>query len=41
MPSFNLAIYLFNWDSRNNTRQGYPRMALLVLVPFVVGIFLV
>jgi ABC-2 type transport system permease protein len=38
--AFSLAIYLFNWDSRNNVRRGHPLMALLVLVPFVAGIFL-
>lgn len=38
--AFGLAIYLFNWDSRNQTRRGHPSMALLVLVPYVVGILL-
>ncbi|MBI5291285.1 MAG: ABC transporter permease [Chloroflexi bacterium] len=38
--AFGLAIYLFNWDSRNQTRQGHPLMALLALAPFVVSIFL-
>lgn len=38
--AFGLAIYLFNWDSQNNTRRGHPLMALLVLVPYVVGILL-
>jgi ABC-2 type transport system permease protein len=32
-----LAVYLFNWDSSNSTRRGHPLMALLVLVPYVVG----
>ena len=36
--TFGLAIYLFNWDSRNNARRGHPLMALLVLVPYVAGI---
>jgi ABC-2 type transport system permease protein len=38
--AFGLAIYLFSWDSRNSTRRGYPLLALLVLMPFVVGLFL-
>ncbi len=38
--AFGLAAYLFNWDSRNNTRRGNPLMALLVLVPYVVSLFL-
>lgn len=38
--AFGLAIYLFNWDSRNQTRRGHPLMALLVLAPFVVSLFL-
>jgi len=32
-----LSIYLFNWDSNNQTRRGSPLLALLVLVPFVVA----
>lgn len=38
--AFGLAIYLFNWDSRNQTRRGHPLMALLALAPFVISIFL-
>jgi ABC-2 type transport system permease protein len=38
--SFGLAIYMFSWDSRNEGRRGHPLMALLVLLPFIVGIFL-
>jgi ABC-2 type transport system permease protein len=38
--SFGLAIYMFSWDSRNEGRRGHPLMALLVLLPFAVGIFL-
>lgn len=38
--AFGLAIYLFNWDSRNQTRRGHPLMALLVLVPYLLGIML-
>jgi ABC-2 type transport system permease protein len=36
--AFGLAIYLFNWDSRNNARRGYPIMALLVLIPYIAGV---
>lgn len=38
--SFALALYLFNWDSQNQTRRGHPLMGLLALVPYIVGIFL-
>ena len=40
MLAFGLAVYLFNWDSRNSARRGHPLLALLVLVPYVLGIFL-
>ena len=36
---FGLAIYLFDWDRVNRARRGHPAMALLVLVPYVVGMF--
>lgn len=38
--AFGLAIYLFDWDSRNNARRGHPLMALLVLVPFIIGMLI-
>lgn len=38
--AFALAIYLFNWDSRNSARRGHPLMALLVLIPYVVGLLI-
>lgn len=38
--AFGLAVYLFSWDSRNTTRRGHPLMALLVLVPYLIGILL-
>ena len=38
--AFGLAIFLFNWDSHNDTRRGHPLLALLALLPYVVGIFL-
>ncbi len=31
-----LAVYLFNWDSRNQSRRGHPLMALIALAPYVV-----
>jgi ABC-2 type transport system permease protein len=37
--AFGLSVYLFSWDSRNTTRRGHPLLALLVLLPYVVGIF--
>lgn len=38
--AFGLAIYLFSWDSRNTSRRGNPLLALLFLLPYVLGIFL-
>jgi ABC-2 type transport system permease protein len=38
--AFVLAIYLFSWDSRNTTRRGHPIMSLMVLLPYIAGIFL-
>lgn len=35
--AFGLAIYLFSWDSKNKQRGHSPFLALLVLVPFVLG----
>ena len=40
LVAFSLAIYLFSWDSKNTTRRGHPVLALLVLVPFLVSLFL-
>lgn len=37
---FGLAIYLFSWDSRNQTRRGHPALALLALLPYIVAVFL-
>jgi ABC-2 type transport system permease protein len=34
-----LAGYLFSWDSRNTERRGNPLLALLILLPFVIGLF--
>lgn len=38
--AFVLAVYLFSWDSRNTTRRGHPLLSLLVLLPYIAGIFL-
>jgi ABC-2 type transport system permease protein len=38
--AFALASYLFSWDSQNTTRRGSPWLALLVLVPFLIGMAL-
>ena len=35
-----LAIYLFNWDRVNQVRRGHPALALLVLLPGIISIFL-
>ena len=40
LMAFGLAIYLFSWDSRNAARRGHPLLALLVLLPFLVGILM-
>lgn len=36
--AFALAIYLFNWDSRNETRRASPLLALLILIPYLLAI---
>jgi ABC-2 type transport system permease protein len=36
--AFVLALYLFSWDSKNSQRRGHPVLALLVLLPYVIGI---
>lgn len=38
--AFGLAVYLFSWDSRNTARRGHPLLALLVLLPYALGILL-
>ena len=38
--AFGLAIYLFNWDRQNSARRGHPLLAVLAVVPYVVGIFI-
>ena len=36
--AFALAIYLFNWDNRNETRRGSPLLALLIFIPYLLAI---
>ena len=36
LVAFALAVFLFNWDSRNSARRGHPLLALLALVPYIV-----
>lgn len=38
---FALSIYLFSWDRHNAKRRGHPLLALLVLLPYVIGMLLV
>lgn len=38
--AFGLSVFLFSWDSRNTNRRGHPLLALLVLLPYALGIFL-
>jgi len=37
--AFGLAIYMFNWDSKNTEQRGHKLLALLALAPFVAGMF--
>jgi ABC-2 type transport system permease protein len=36
--AFGLALYLFSWDSKNSQRRGHPALALLALIPYILGI---
>jgi hypothetical protein len=38
--AFFLAWYLFSWDGRNSNRRAHPALALLALLPFAIGIFI-
>ncbi len=38
--AFSLASYLFNWDSHNHARRSHPLLALVVLVPYIIGVFM-
>jgi ABC-2 type transport system permease protein len=35
--TFGVAAYSFSWDRKNATRRGHPALALLAILPFVVG----
>lgn len=35
--SFGLATYLFSWDNKNVARKAHPALAILALLPYVVG----
>jgi ABC-type multidrug transport system permease subunit len=35
--TFGIAAYSFSWDRKNATRRGHPALALLAILPFVVG----
>lgn len=39
--AFLLAIYLFNWDTRNQARRGHPIMAVMALLPYAIGALLI
>jgi len=38
--AFGLAVLLFNWDPHNRTSKGHPLMAILAVLPYLIGIFL-
>jgi ABC-2 type transport system permease protein len=38
--AFGLAIYLFNWDSNDTSQSKRLPLALLAMLPFVVGMVL-
>jgi ABC-2 type transport system permease protein len=38
--AFGLAIYLFNWDSKNQVQRGHPLMAAIAWVPYVAVLLL-
>lgn len=38
--AYGLAIYLFNWDRHSALRRRHPMWAVLALVPYIFGIFL-
>ena len=35
--TFAVAAYSFSWDRKNATRRGHPALALVAIMPFVVG----
>jgi hypothetical protein len=40
LVAFGLAVFLFSWDSRNTARRANPVLGFLVLLPAILGIFL-
>ncbi len=38
--AFGLAILLFNWDPHNKTSKGHPMMAILAILPYLVGVLM-
>jgi ABC-2 type transport system permease protein len=38
--AFGLAIFLFNWDPHNKTSKGHPLMAIIAVLPYIVGMFM-
>ena len=36
--AFGLSVFLFNWDPHNRTSKGHPLLALLAVLPYVVGL---
>lgn len=38
--AFGLSILLFNWDPHNKTSKGHPLMAILAILPYVVGMLM-
>jgi ABC-2 type transport system permease protein len=39
--AYALALYLFSWDSKYGKRRAHPATALLVLLPYLVGLLIV
>lgn len=35
-----LAIYLFNWDSQNQTKRGKPGLAFIAVVPYAIALLM-
>jgi ABC-2 type transport system permease protein len=35
--AFGLAIFLFNWDSKNKTRRGHPSLAFIAIIPLLIA----
>jgi ABC-2 type transport system permease protein len=38
--AYGLAILLFNWDPHNKTSKGHPLMAIMAILPYIVGMFM-